>query len=283
MSRNKDRLGGHTPEPAEAPQQPVEKAFDPLSFVAPTEFVDLPSKGNYPETHPLHGKEVIEMRFMTAKEEDILSSQTLLKKGLAIERMLDSLIMNKAIKAQDLLVGDRNALIIAARISGYGANYKTQIGCPSCGTRTHFDFDLTNQKIHESSESEQLNLKKLPNGNFTTKMPYSGFNIEFKLLDGKDEQMLTKLAADKKKRKMTETILTDQFKQMIVGIEGHSDRSIIARYVDNMPTLDSTQLKACYKVASPDVKVSSDFECNSCGYSQEMEVPFNTDFFWPNR
>ena len=223
------------------------------------------------------------MRFMTAKEEDILSSQTLLKKGLAIERMLDSLIMNKAIKAQDLLVGDRNALIIAARISGYGSNYKTQIGCPSCGTRTHFDFDLTNQKIHESTESEELNLKKLENGNFTTKMPFSNFNIEFKLLDGKDEQMLTKLAADKKKRKMTETILTDQFKQMIVGIEGHSDRSIVARYVDNMPTLDSTQLKACYKVASPNVKVSSDFECNSCGHSQEMEVPFNTDFFWPNR
>lgn len=283
MSRNKDRLGGHTPEPAEAPQQPVEKAFDPLSFVAPTEFVELPSKGSYPEGHPLHGKEVLEMRFMTAKEEDILSSQTLLKKGVAIERMLDSLICDKTIKAQDLLVGDRNALIIAARISGYGANYKTQVSCPSCGTRNHFDFDLTQQTIHQSQENEELNLKKLENGNFTTKMPYSGFSVEFKLLDGKDEQFLTKLASDKKKRKMADTILTDQFKQMIVSIEGHSDRSIVSRYVDNMPTLDSTQLKACYKVASPDVKVSSDFECNSCGYSQEMEVPFNTDFFWPNR
>lgn len=283
MSRNKDRLGGHTPEPAEAPQQPVEKAFDPLSFVAPTEFVDLPSKGNYPEGHPLHGKDVLEMRFMTAKEEDILSSQTLLKKGLAIERMLDSLIVDNNIKAVDLLVGDRNALIIAARISGYGANYKTQVACPSCGTRTHFDFDLTNQNIHESMESEELTLKKLPSGNFTTKMPYSKFNIEFKLLDGKDEQFLTKLATDKKKRKMAETNLTDQFKQMIVSIEGHGDKSIVSRYVDNMPTLDSTQLKACYKVASPNITITEHFQCNSCGYSQEMEVPFNTDFFWPNR
>jgi len=283
MSRNKDRLGGHTPEPAEAPQQPVEKTFDPLSFVAPTEFVELPSKGNYPEEHPLHGKEVLEMRFMTAKEEDILSSQTLLKKGLAIERMLDSLIIDKNIKAADLLVGDRNALIIAARISGYGANYKTQVACPSCAARMHFDFDLTNQKIHESKESEELNLKKLPNGNFTTKMPYSKFNIEFKLLDGKDEQFLTKLATDKKKRKMNETNLTDQFKQMVVSIEGHSDKSIISRYVDNMPTLDSTQLKSCYKVASPNIRIAEEFQCNSCGYSQEMEVPFNTDFFWPNR
>lgn len=283
MSRNKDRLGGHTPEPAETPQQPVEKAFDPLSFVAPTEFVDLPSKGNYPEGHPLHGQEVIEMRFMTAKEEDILSSQTLLKKGIAIERMIDSLIINKSIKAQDLLVGDRNALVIAARISGYGANYKTQIGCPSCGTRTQFDFDLTQQEIHESSVDETLSMQKLDNGSFTCKMPYSNFNIVFKLLDGKDEQYLAKLTADKKKRKMNETTLTDQFKIMIVSIEGHSDKSIIGKYVDNMPTLDSRHLKACYKVASPDVKITNNFECGSCGYSQEMEVPFNTDFFWPDR
>ena len=283
MSRNKDRLGGHTPEPAEAPQQPVEKAFDPLSFVAPTEFVELPSKGNYPENHPLHGKEVLEIRFMTAKEEDILASQTLLKKGIALERMLESLIIDKSIKPHDLLIGDRNAIIIASRISGYGANYKTQVACPSCGTVADFDFDLTQQKILESKEDEELGLTKLPNGNFMTTMPYSKFKIEFKLLDGKDERMLAKLAVDKKKRKMSEAMLTDQFKIMIVGIEGHKEKSIIAKYVDNMPTLDSTQLRACYKVASPDIKVANSFECNSCGYSQEMEVPFNTDFFWPNR
>jgi hypothetical protein len=75
----------------------------------------------------------------------------------------------------------------------------------------------------------------------------------------------------------------DQFKMMIVSIEGHKDPSIISKFVDNMPTLDSRHLKACYKVAAPDVKVKHDFECNSCGYQQEMEVPFNTDFFWPDR
>ena len=283
MSRNKDRLGGHSPEPAEAPAQAVEKAFDPLSFVAPTEFVELPSKGNYPEGHPLCGEEVLEIRFMTAKEEDILSSQTLLKKGLAIERMLDSLIIDNKIKAQDLWIGDRNALIVAARISGYGASYKTQVNCPACGEHNHMDFDLTKQQIEESEISDELNLSKLDNGNFSCKMPYSKFNIEFRLLDGRDEQTLAKLMSDKKKRKMVETNLTDQFKMMIVAIEGHKDRQVIARYVDNMPTLDSTQLRGCYKVASPDVKVTSAFECNSCGYSQEMEVPFNTDFFWPDR
>ena len=283
MSRNKDRLGGHSPQPAEAPAQAVEKAFDPLSFVAPTEFVELPSKGNYPEGHPLCGEEVLEIRFMTAKEEDILSSQTLLKKGIAIERMLDSLIIDKKVKAQDLLIGDRNALIIAARISGYGANYKTQINCPSCGDRNHMDFDLTKKEIHESETNATLSLEKLENGNFSCRMPYSKFKVEFKLLDGRDEQTLAKLMSDKKKRKMAETNLTDQFKMMIVAIEGHKDKQIISKYVDNMPTLDSRHLKACYKLAAPDIKVKDDFECRSCGYGQEMEVPFNTDFFWPDR
>ena len=281
MSRNKDRLGGHTPVPAEAPTQAIEKAFDPLSFVAPTEFVELPSKGNYPINHPLHKVEVLELRYMTAKEEDILSSQTLLKKGIAIERMLQSLILDKNIKVSDMLVGDRNALVIAARISGYGASYQTQIGCPACGTRNPFDFDLNQRKIKESEVDERLTMQLLDNGNFACKMPFSKFNIEFKLLNGRDEQTLAKLSADKKKRKMAETMLTDQFKLMIVGIEGHKDKSVINKYVDNMPTLDSRHLKACYKMAAPDVEIKQEFECTSCGHMQEMEVPFNTDFFWP--
>ena len=89
--------------------------------------------------------------------------------------------------------------------------------------------------------------------------------------------------ADKKKRKLPETILTDQFKLMITSIEGHADNNIICKYVDNMPTQDSRHLRACYKEASPDVIVTENFECDSCGYEQEMEVPFNTDFFWPQQ
>jgi len=283
MNRNnQDRLGGHRPTPAEPPVQ-ANQAFDPLSFVAPTEFVEIPSGGMYPENHPMHGKDVLEIRFMTAKEEDILSSQTLLKKGIALERMLDSLIIENGLKARDLLIGDRNALIIAARISGYGANYKTQTICPACGGRSHIDFDLNKRAIKKSSESETLKLEKLKNGNFQTQTPYSKFKIEFRLLNGKDEMNLSRINIDKKKNKMPESYLTDQFKMMIVSIEGHNDKSIIERYVDNMPTRDSRHIRACYKIASPDVKVTHDFSCVSCSYEQELEVPFNADFFWPDR
>ena len=283
MSRNSNRLG--EPKTKHSTDVPpiVEKAFDPLSFVAPTEFVELPSRGSYPTDHPAHGLEVLEIRYMTAKEEDILASQTLLKKGIAIERMIDSLIIDSKIKAKNLLIGDRNALIIAARVSGYGRYYQTHVSCPACGAKDELNFDLKQAKINTSSVDDTLDLKRLENGNFQTIAPFSKFRIEFKLLDGNDEAYLTKLINDKKKRKMAETTLTDQFKLMIVSIEGHNDKSIVSKYVDNMPTLDSRHIKACYKIAAPDVKVTEPFACGSCGYEQELEVPFNTDFFWPER
>ena len=150
----------------------------------------------------MHGRDVLEIRFMTAKEEDILSSQTLLKKGIALERMLASVIVDKSVKPEDLLVGDRNALIIAARISGYGAIYETQLVCPSCGERDRLAFDLNNKQIKESEVDDSINLRKLDNGNFETTMPFSKFKIEFKLLDGRDEQYLAKLMSDKRKKEI---------------------------------------------------------------------------------
>ncbi len=282
MSRNNnDRVSGTTTTDSPAP---TTATFDPLHFVAPTEFVDLPSRGlGYEEGHPLYQKDTIEIRFMTAKDEDILSSRTLLKKGLAVERFLDNIIVDKTIKSGDLLVGDRNAILIASRISGYGADYETQVNCPACGARGDFCFDLNDQNIKETQLDETLELTKTGTGNFNVKMPYSKFNIEFRLLKGKDEAAITKLAANKSKNKMTESMLTDQYKMMIVSIEGHTDRNIIERYVDNMPTIDSRHLRACYKLAAPDVKIKQTYTCPSCGNEEGLEVPFGADFFWPDR
>ena len=126
MSRNQDRLGGvQQPDTSPPPQQ----GGGGFSFVIPTEFVDLPSLGRfYAQNHPLHGKDSIEIKQMTAKEEDILTSRTLLKKGVALERLLQSIIVDKTIDPKTLLIGDRNAIIVAARVSGYGNDYSTKDG-----------------------------------------------------------------------------------------------------------------------------------------------------------
>lgn len=277
-----DRIGA---PPADAPiAQQTEARFDPLNFVAPTEFVELPSRGKgYPSGHPLFDQETIEIRYMTAKDEDILSSPTLLKKGLAIERFIENVITDKRIKASEMLVGDRNAVIIASRISGYGADYEAKVTCPACSSVSKFDFDLNDQKVHQTELSEELNLTASDDGLFATLMPYSKFNIKFRLLKGKDETYLAKLMSNKKRTKMADSLLTDQMKRMIVSIEGHTDASIIDRYVNNMPTIDSRHLRVCYKMANPDVKITNLFVCSSCNFEEGMEVPFGADFFWPDR
>ena len=288
MSRrnNEDRMGGiHKPEHADAPPQvQSQKAFDPLHFVAPTEFVELPSKGRgYQENHPLFREETIEIRFMTAKDEDILSSQTLLKKGLAVERFLQNVIVNKDIDAKKLLVADRNAILISARVSGYGNIYETKAACPACGTSSDHTFDLNDKKIINFELNDELGVKETGHGTFITKMPYSKFNVEYRLLYGEDEIHISNITASKRKRKMNESLLSDQYNRMIVAIEGHKDGSVIKRYIDNMPTIDSRHLRACYKATAPDVKIIQNFECSSCSHEQEIEVPFGADFFWPDR
>ena len=267
---------------AEAPV--AEQTTSPLHFVAPTEFVDLPSRGiGYDTSHPMHGKDTIEIRFMTAKDEDILTSKTLLKKGVAVERFLDNIIVDKGVKASTLLVGDRNAIIIAARVSGYGSEYTTNVTCPSCMETSQFSFDLNNPQVHESGVDESLGLVQTPDGNFKVSMPLSKFEVHFRLLTGKDEIYLSKLAANKTKTKMQESTLTDQYKRMIVSVSGYTEQNVIDQFVDNLPTRDSRFFRTCYKIANPDVKVIDDYSCTACGFEQELEVPFGADFFWPDR
>ena len=267
---------------AEAPTTAAANVQSPMHFVAPTEFVELPSQGlGYDSSHPMHGKDTIEIRFMTAKDEDILTSKTLLKKGVALERFIDNIIVDKNIKASSLLVGDRNAIVIASRISGYGPDYETKVTCPSCGNVSEVSFDLTKTFVNESQIDEKMGLTKTEDGNFSVMMPLSKFKVDFRLLTGEDEAYLTQLATNKTKGNLSENTLTDQYKRMIVSVQGHTDKSVIQNFVDNMPTRDSRFFRSCYKIANPDVKVIDNFSCTACGFEQELEVPFGADFFWP--
>jgi len=279
MRNNQDRFGAKQ-DGSETPA--VNKGLD---FVKPSEFVTLPSKGAYPVGHPLHNKEAIEIFYMTAKDEDILSSEALLKKGLAIERFIENVIVDKSIKAGSLYTGDRNAIIIAARSSGYGNAYETTVKCPQCSANSHQVFDLDNPKIKETIEAdEELSLVKQDDGTFATVMPRTNYTVCFRLLNGKDELDMVTEKLKKKKTKIAglDKNVTSQFKKMIVSVEGHSDAQVINRFVDVMTTRDSVHLKKCYGLVVPNVEIKNDFECESCGHQQELEVPLNADFFWPD-
>jgi hypothetical protein len=249
-----------------------------LHFVAPTELVELPSKGLlYKEGHPLHNQEEIEIRLMTAKEEDILVNKSLLKKGVALDRMLQAIIVNKRIKLDDLLVSDKNALIIAARTSAYGADYKAQFNCPNCNLVNEYTFDLEDKKIKYLYEHEREDVRVAENGNFLVTLPKTKVEVEFRLLRGADEKRLV----EKNKKNKGVVPLTDQFKSFIVAANGVTDSNLISQFINVMPSYDSKFLRLTYAQVVPAVDLKQYFECSECDHSQDMEVPFTVEFFWP--
>ena len=265
------------PEPEEE-NQDVASIPGGLHFVAPTELVEIPSKGLlYPEGHPLHNQEEIEIRLMTAKEEDILVNKSLLKKGVALDRMLQAILVNKRIKLDDLLVSDKNALIIAARTSAYGADYKARFNCPSCNLANEYTFDLEDKEINYLYEHGREDVRTAENGNFLITLPRTEVEIEFRLLRGADEKRLI----EKNKKNKGIIPLTDQFKSFIVAVNGVTDSSLVSQFIDVMPAYDSKFLRLTYAEVIPSVDLKQYFECSECDHSQDMEVPFTVEFFWP--
>ena len=284
MSRNKQRSAAATDAvAATAPTTPAAPAS--LSYVTPTEFVELPSRGKFYSTdHPLHNKEVIEMRFMTAKDEDILTSPALLRNGLAIDRLIENLIVETNVNVNDLLLGDKNAVILAARISGYGEQYNVNVTCPNCEASIEHQFDLS-EIPHQNGtipEDDNEDVYLTPEGTFVAKLPKSQFSVEFKLLTGQDEEYLEKVALKTKKLNLPEASATNLLKRLVISVNDVNVTSEINNFIDNMPAQDARFLRACVTTVTPNVDMTQEVECSSCGTTSEMAVPFTSEFFWPN-
>jgi hypothetical protein len=255
----------------------------PLDFSTPTEFVELPTEGRYySEDHPLHNESVVEIRHMTAKDEDILTSRALLKKGIALDRFLQNILVDKRINLDSLYVGDKNAILIGARVTGYGPSYDTQVTCPVCATTNKFSFDLESGNINSGTDFEEYEISEKSGGTFIIKTPATKVNVEVRLFTGKDEKYLLQSSAEKKKRNLPESSLTDQLNLMIVSVNERIDNVTIKSFIDNMPARDARYLREAYEKIVPNVDLAQSFTCESCDYeTDQMEVPFTTDFFWP--
>ena len=286
MSRNRDRAGVHNQNVDTAPPNVMQNNnLEEFSFVIPTEFVELPSQGRfYPEGHPLRGQSSIEIKQMTAKEEDILTSKTLLKKGIALDRALQSVVLNKQINVNHMLVGDRNALIIGMRISGYSNLYETQVSCPSCGESNNYPFDLNKVNIYYGDKIGKLKITDNEDGSFEVQLPQTKANVVFRLLTGYDENALLNLGGrSKRKKDGEERVITGQLRNIIVSVNGSTSKEVLNYLIENIPSRDSRHLRMAYKAAAPTVDLTQDFECQECDFAQEMEVPLTADFFWPDR
>ena len=284
MSRNKERVGAKSVDTNVPPPAVMQNNSEGFSFVIPTEFVELPSGGKfYPEGHPLCGQDSIEIKQMTAKEEDMLTSRTLLRKGIAIDRVLESLIVDKRVDPNSLLVGDRNALIVATRVSGYGSEYETKVTCPACGTTQEYSFDLQEAVIYRGEDLSTISATNNGDGTYEVELPRSKLVVTFKLLTGNDEKRLLNGIEHDRKRKVQERNVTRQITNIVVAVNGDSSADAINYLVANIPSMDSRHLRLAYRLATPNVDLTQAFECSECQHEQDMEVPLTADFFWPDR
>lgn len=280
MSRNRDRMGvDSTPQQAEAPINQMVNNEQPFSFVVPTEFVELPSKGRfYPPGHPLHNQEIIEIKQMTAKEEDILTSRSLLKQGVAIDRVLQSIVIDPRIDVSSLLVGDRNAIVVSCRVSGYGSEYTTSITCPSCEAKNDYTFDLNEAAI---TNGVLEGVTQNGDGTFNTVLPKSNLSVDFRLLTGRDEKFLTQGQTTKNKNK-ADRLITSQLRGILVSVNDNDTAEALNYVANNLPSMDSKYLREVYKSVQPNVDLTQHYQCEECGFQKDMEVPLTADFFWPN-
>jgi len=237
----------------------------------PTEIVDLPSKGLlYPEDSPLRSG-TIEMKYMTAKEEDILTNQNYIQKGVVIDKLLQSLIVNKDIKYSDILVGDKNALLIAARVLGYGAEYE-------------FAYAGNSQTVDLSTiENRQLDEELFKSGKneFSFNLPTSGNTVLFKLLTHGDELKLEQeLAGLRKINKEASSDISTRLKHMIIAVDGNGDTKTIREFVDNsFLARDSRAFRKYVAEIQPDVNLKFYPED---GPEEGVDVPIGINFLWPD-
>ena len=237
---NLDRLGASNGDPAANTEAAPTQQQTQMQFVSPTEIVDLPSRGEfYPEDHPLHNKETVEIRYMTARDEDILVNKSFIQKGVVLDKLLESVILDKNISIPSLLGGDKSAILIATRVTGYGSEYETKVACPSCGDVGDFSFDLNEASTITTPEDSGLEYDKTEYGTFLVKTPRTSATIELKPSTGHDEDKIAKTNKMRQKNGLPELGLTDIMMAYMVSVDGNSDRSHIISFVDSMPAMDA--------------------------------------------
>jgi hypothetical protein len=234
----------------------------------PTEMVDLPSKGLlYPEGSPLRSGQ-IEMKYMTAREEDILTNQNYIQQGTVLDKLIESLIVSK-IDIKELLVGDKNAILVASRILGYGQDYEFE------NKGIVYKVDLT--KMADKELPEDVNYENGNNFEFT--LPASKNQITFKLLTHGDETAIEQeLKGLKKINPNGSPELSTRLKYIITSVNGDDDRKTIREFVDNeLLARDSRSLRQEIKRISPDIDLTIKGDDG-----EDIAVPISLNFFWPD-
>jgi hypothetical protein len=254
----------------------MEEQVTENKFKFPTEIVELPSKGLiYPKDNPLSSGKV-EMKYMTAKEEDILTNQNYISKGIVLDKLIESLIIDK-IDYNSLITGDKNALLIASRVLGYGKDYTFKGINQQTGEIEDFTVDLT---LLKDKNLDPKDLKEEGINEFEFTLPNSKISVTFKLLSHGDEKDIEKEISGLKKIKPdSSSEISTRLKHIITSVDGDREKKTIREFVDTyLLAKDSRALREEVRRVSPDVEL----KYYGDGAEEGINIPVNISFFWPD-
>ena len=247
----------------------------------PTEVIELPSQGKaYAEGHPL-SKGTVEIKYMTAREEDILASQNLIRKGVVLDKLFESVVVEEGLDIGDIFVGDKNAILLATRVLGYGADYEVEVTDP---------FTLEQQKVSidlSKVQTKDIDFDKLNTQNkYEFELPTSNKKIVFKLLTHKDEMDINKdIQAMQRlsgKGEAPSQDVSTRLRYMIQEVDGNTDRGFINNFVkNNLLARDSRALRNYVREISPDLNLTFNFTSDITGETEALDIPFGAGFFYP--
>ena len=258
--------------------QNIPKEFIDTEFATITEEIELPTLGAF----YANGKKTVKIKCLTADEDDVLFSPELIKSGRVLDVLLQIIVIDKYLNPDDMIVGDRNAVLIHARRTGLGEEYKPgKMICPSCGESYEPIVDLS-----------KLALKKLENmpdakGEYDFLLPIMKKNIKFRLLNGKDENRISKASQTSSGQKggagfKISKGVTERYRLQIMEVEGNRDKIYISKLISAMPMKDSLVFREYSKLVSPGIDFNYVFECTSCGHHYEGDVPMTYRLFYPD-
>lgn len=240
----------------------------------PFDVIPLPSKGLlYPGQNGM-----AKVEYLTAMDENILTSQNLIKSGKVLEYLLEKKVKESPVPMEDLLVGDRNAIMIWLRATGYGEMYPVKLTDPGSGVEFDYEINLSELKNKELPEGVEPDER----GEFSFELPKSKKKIKFKLLTVGDEKSILSRAEkyEKATKSQISNILTYRLQTQIKEIDGNRDINFIQQFINVMPAFDSLKFREYSDSIEPGIDMSVEVEGPTGTFQAPVAIGLN--FFWPN-
>ena len=286
MSRNSRRTKvrqANNSQPQPTPPSHLGDKSNPfgISFVVPTHIVELPSCGKYyPQESTMRGREKVEIKQMTAKQEEILSNADYLLEGTMLDRLVASILTDKTINVEEMFSGDKNAIILEARRTSYGSEYGVTRTCENCKKDEVFTFDLSKISAQENEIEgvtylEQENL-------FSFTLPTSGLEVKIKMMTSADERFLREQNQKAEKLNIENSETINFLRRCVISVNNIQDASMLGNLFDVLPVMDIRKIKKVSNSIVPTLNTKQEVTCGGCGHVTESEVPFSLGFFWPD-